>query len=546
MFTSVILGIESLLLCLYPAFATQGSQMQPAETQFRIAGTVVSAVGGSPLSRVRVTITDAKNSKNVQSLLTGDDGRFEFQVGAGKYALEGAKRGFITASYNQHEQFSTAIVTGAGLDTENISLRLAPAALLNGKVFDEFGDPVRHAVVVLWREDHSAGVSQVLRFRSDRTDDQGSYEFAPLDSGTYFLSVSARPWYAVHPVSLAPDGRAPRSALVDRNLDVVYPTTYYAGATEAEDATPIPIRGGDHLELDFRLNPVPALHVVVHSDQKGENGFRMPVLQKKIFDGIDFQDVPDTQMVSPGVFEITTAPGRYTVRLAGPSQSSQMSEVEISQDHLDLETSADDILSSITASVHVLGDEPVPGQLFLALRDGHRKTVAGGRASVRGQVEFSEIAAGTYDLIAGSPDKRYSVVGIASQGRETPGHTLTIPPGVSLSVDVSIVSGNMRVEGFAELAGKGAAGAMVVLVPGHPESNRELFRRDQSDLDGSFTLPSVIPGTYTVIAIADGWDLDWSNPGVISSYTTHGQSIVIPAGAKQTLKLPNPVEVQPK
>ena len=74
---------------------------------------------------------------------------------AGKYDLHGAKRGFISASYDQHEQFSTALVTGAGLETESVVLRLAPAAIIAGKVLDEAGDPVRRATVTLYYDDHS-------------------------------------------------------------------------------------------------------------------------------------------------------------------------------------------------------------------------------------------------------------------------------------------------------------------------------------------------------------------------------------------------------
>jgi hypothetical protein len=56
---------------------------------------------------------------------------------------------------------------------------------------------------------------------------------------------------------------------------------------------------------------------------------------------------------------------------------------------------------------------------------------------------------------------------------------------------------------------------MVVLVPRNPEANGDLFRRDQSDLDGSFALHKVIPGPYTVCAIENGWDLDWGKPDVL-------------------------------
>ena len=151
---------------------------------WRIAGTVVNAKGGGSLTRARVTIMDAKIRQNVQSVVTSDDGRFEFRVPAGKFALQGAKRGFITSAYNQHDQFSTAIVTGAGIDSENLTLRLSPNAVLTGRVIDEFGEPVRNAQIMVYRENRFSGVSRISRFRGAVTDDQGKYEVTPLDEGT--------------------------------------------------------------------------------------------------------------------------------------------------------------------------------------------------------------------------------------------------------------------------------------------------------------------------------------------------------------------------
>ena len=87
---------------------------------------------------------------------------------------------------------------------------------------------------------------------------------------------------------------------------------------------------------------------------------------------------------------------------------------------------------------------------------------------------------------------------------------------------------------------------MVVLVPSDPETKDEQFRRDQSDSDGSFSLPNVIPGQYTIVAIADGWDLDWSKPGVIAHYLPKGHKVTVAAAAHTTVDLPEPLEVQPR
>src|SRR5882724_5073989 len=169
---------------------------------FRVAGTILSAAEGHPLARARVSLQEIKNPQNQIFMITKDDGRFEFaNLHAGKYSLAGAKRGYITATYDEHEQFSTAIVTGAGTDTENLTLHLVPTAALTGHVFDESGEPVRAATVTLWRDDHSTGVGRTVRARADMTDVQGAFEFAPLNAATYFVSAVATPWYAVHPAS---------------------------------------------------------------------------------------------------------------------------------------------------------------------------------------------------------------------------------------------------------------------------------------------------------------------------------------------------------
>ncbi len=542
--------VAGLVLLHSPATlnAQSSNPNQISNASFRIAGTVVSATSGHPLARARVLITDTRNRQSTQSVLTSEDGRFEFQAHAGKYALQAAKRGFITGSYDQHDQFSTAIVTGASLDTESLVLRIAPSAVLAGKVVDETGDPVRHARVTVYREDHQSGVSHIRPFRATLTDDQGAYEIAPLDGGNYFVSASARPWYAVHPASSQSDPEIP-SPLVDRSLDVAYPITYYADVTEADEATPIPIRGGDHVEVDIHLNPVPALRLIFHTPANAENGFTMPMLQKPAFDGMDTLQSEGAQMVSPGVYELTgIAAGRYTVSMSGSAngQSQEQSEVDLTNDGQELDVSSGEATSRVKATVRLLGGDSLPPQLNVALRNSRGRVSSVAEVDAKGEVDFPSVSPGRYDVLAGSPSTAYSVVRIASQGNETSGHSLNLPAGSSLGVSLALVGGTVTVEGVAQGSGKAAPGVMVVLVPKDPESNRELFRRDQSDLDGSFTLQSVIPGSYTIIAIENGWDMDWAKPAVMAHYCQRGRTVKVGSQINGSMHVPELVEVQTK
>jgi hypothetical protein len=65
----------------------------------------------------------------------------------------------------------------------------------------------------------------------------------------------------------------------------------------------------------------------------------------------------------------------------------------------------------------------------------------------------------------------------------------------------------------------------------------DLFRRDQSDSDGSFNLAGIVPGKYTVVAIENGWDLEWSNPAVLQKYLAGGHAVQIGANANLDVKL---------
>ena len=521
---------------------TPGQKQGPIPTgPYRIAGTVVNARGGNPLVRSRVTIMDAKVRQNIQFVVTSDDGRFEFHVPAGKFALQGATRGFITAAYNQHDQFSTAIVTGAGIDAENLTLRLSPNAVLTGRVLDEFGEPVRNAQVIVYRENRFSGISRISRFRGATTDDQGKYEVTPLDEGTYFISAKATPWYAVHPVS-APEGSTNAPVQVDSALDVSYPITFYGDTTETDSATPIPVRGGDRLEADIHLNPAPALHLLFHVAEGGQVAF--PQLQRPSFDGMEDVEPGNIQSVSPGVYELTgIAAGRYMVRM--PDSSGQLKEptaVTLTSSQ-ELDGSSGNSTSKVKVTVEGAGAAAGRPQIQIGLRNSKGRAVTS-EVDAKGEANFTDVVPGKYDVLAGSPNEAYSVERISWDGGGTSGRTLNVPAGASLSVSLSLVAGSVTVEGFAKRDGKGVSGAMVVLIPKNPEANHDRFRRDQTDLDGSFSLFNVSPGSYTVIAIENGWDLDWAKPAVLTHYGRHGQALIVRTQAKGTLRLSQPVAVE--
>ena len=188
----------------------------------------------------------------------------------------------------------------------------------------------------------------------------------------------------------------------------------------------------------------------------------------------------------------------------------------------------------------------MPAQLVLALRNGEHKVVVASRVDPKGESTFVHIPPGRYDLLAATPSVDYAVTQIATSGSRSNGHTLEIVAGSTIEGAVTLIAGSGSVHGIAKRSNKGFSGAMIVLVPHDPDADSELFRRDQSDSDGSFTLATVIPGEYSIVAIENGWDLDWSKPGVIAHYLPKGHKVTVGAGAQATVDLPEAVEVQPR
>jgi len=544
-----------LALILLHSCATPGAQNPRAgqgtaqDARFKIAGTIVNALDGAPLGRARVSIFDTNNRANPIWMITSENGHFEFlQLKAGKFSLQGAKRGFISAAFDQHEQYSTAIVTGAGFDTENLVLRLTPLGLLTGKIFDEAGDPVRHARVILYRENHASGMKRILPEPEASTDDQGSYEFPSLAPGNYFVSVAAKPWYAVHPIVSSPDGTRNVTPGVAPALDVAYPTTYYNGATDADGAAPIRIKGGDHLQIDVRLSPVPALHVLFHVAEEHQT-FSIPLFYKRVFDSEEYVQAEGGQRVAPGVYELAGVPaGKYTIRRRDPktTQLTQLTEMELTKDGQELDNSPNEPMGRVKLSVRLPRGDQIPKQFFVVLRDSRWRVVAVQPVYSSGEVVFEDLPAGKHAILISSTTKPYSVVRVSSQGVESAGHELIVRPGASSDVTVFLISGVVTVEGFAKRGEKPMAGVMVILVPRDHESHQEMFRRDQSDLDGSFALRGVIPGGYTIIAVEDAWGVEWLQPGVLARYVRHGQDVTIGELKQGSVHLPDPVEVQPR
>jgi hypothetical protein len=515
-----------------------------AAASYRIAGRTVSAADGHPIEGATVLIVNTKTQQTVASTLSGEDGGFTFtDLKADKYSLQAVTTGYLLSAYDQHENFWTAIVTGAGLDTESLVLRMTPAAILGGRVTDEAGDPVRGATVTLYRENRDEGRTRITQFRNASTDDLGAYEIAPLPPATYFISAKGTPWYAAHPQPRKPANPFGLIGTVDPALDVAYPTAFYAGAIRADRATPIPVRGGDQVDIDLHLLPLPAVTLTLHA-APGQQGARVPQLQESVFD----QSEPVYGQMQSGDSDnsiVGVPPGHYVLsqlnQRTGRIAKSTM--IDLTRGTVDVDATSGEDAGSIKIKLEDENGASLPPWMQVTLRSKEAGIADSQSINDKGVAEFEGLKPGDYHLFLSGSDRLYHVTKIALAGKPS-SNTVRLAPGTTLSVIATFAGGSVAVEGFATKGGQPAAGVMIVLIPSNVDENVELFRRDQSDLDGSFLLPNVVPGKYTAVAIENGWELEWGRPEILAQYLPKGVSVTISSGKQESVRLSDPLIVQ--
>lgn len=558
LFSKTILMALPILLCWGQSGYSQPAAPVSSGTH-EIAGVVLSTRTGLPVRDAEVNLTRSKDGMLVAQTATDAEGRFSIpQLSNGKYSLQAAHRGYITAAYDEHENGSTAIVTGEGLVSTGIRFMLAPQAVIFGVVSDDSGDPVPGASIALYRQNVSAGAGKAIRAGGAGSDELGNYEIAHLPPGNYLMSVVATPWYAAHAPTR--NDALDRTAAGGANsqprspLDVAYPVTYYPDVADSAFAVPIAVNAGERVQINVSLHPVPAIHAVIHVPSHGPDGQFMPQVSRNVFgfsDTVQANISIAAQGGSPGsvaAFEISgIAPGSYDLELTGPNgESNRATTVDLNSDQA-LDISSAPSLAGVSGKIVMAGGENLPSSLFVALTPQQGQDLTYAPIEPDGGFHIRSLRTGTYEFaVFAIRTFAYTMTTtrITVNGAALKGHLLTLG-SEPVTLTAALTESTATVNGYATLDGKPTPGIFLELVPRNPSAGRAAMGVNQSDSDGSFNFLHVLPGEYTLVAIQEGWTLDWTDPGAMTPYLAKGLKVVVPPHS-QDIDLKEPVEVQPK
>ena len=145
-----------------------------------------------------------------------------------------------------------------------------------------------------------------------------------------------------------------------------------------------------------------------------------------------------------------------------------------------------------------------------------------GRPSRQRQDTIFQVPPGRYEVSLAGRGETY-LTGISAQHAQISGRLVTLSGGEAV-LTLHTASGRATVTGIASGNGSPTIGAMVLLVPAGLDDPGSITTtvRDQTNTDGSFELPNVIPGQYILIAVDHGWGVNWNDPSTLRNYLTQG------------------------
>lgn len=226
------------------ATAPSGDKASLASGSARLVGRVFAADTSLPVRFAQLRLTG--QTLTLTRIVTSDSGgRFEIAaLPAGRYTLVAVKSGFVTLQFGQRRPFEpgTPVELSDG-QTRDLEFPLPRGSVIAGRITDDSGEPVAHAVVSAARYVYARGGRRQIESTDvqDSTDDLGQFRLFGLMPGDYVVNAA-----------LASPARRDASNANGETTEG-YAPTYYPGVASPADATALKVGLGQEVSAYFSL-----------------------------------------------------------------------------------------------------------------------------------------------------------------------------------------------------------------------------------------------------------------------------------------------------
>lgn len=530
---------------------------QTPPSRASLQGIVAKSPSGEPVKKAIIElIAESQDEGGNYTAQTGADGVFRIEgIAPGRYHLFVERPGYLETDKHHSRTEGRVLTLAAGQEIKDLVIRLQPAAVIEGRVTDEDGEPLPEAQVSVLRQTFLSGHAHWEQAGAERTNDLGEYRIANLAAGNYYVSVAPPPDFKS--LIEATSKAEPHNAPSDKPAPTSYQTTYYPGTHDRAQAAPVQLHAGDDFPVSFSLTPSPTLTIRGSVTNLARGATANIMLQSR-----DFSLVLNLAEVhKDGSFEIRdVSPGTYTILATVDTGSAPLlarQTLRVTSANIDGLRLAPQPGALVRGRLRLESKAAArlnPTQIFLELRPAEEDdalssfTMAGNFSTVAqvrddGSFEWKNVPPGRYFVQLSGEVSSDQFLKSVEGGAHAPADADFSVNGGAVDLDV-VVSADGAVADGVVTARKGepVANATVVAVPEARYRKRlDRFRKTLTDQAGRFTLRGLPPGDYTLFAWESMDGEAYFNPEFVRNYEGQGNPLHVGEGEHRSV----PLEVIP-